>query len=1266
MATGGVWTLREVILCIVVCVAHDVCGGRRTQAKIEAILTSGASPKLDHEHVLVAGEETVLEVWGLGLSKGLEAGLTAAQGVQGAPCQSLITPPLIPNTDTVTHKHAVFTVPAGHTGHIPVISTMELWLCTREQHTFSSGRARHTGGWVHQGPPSRVVLVVSPKLALDSPRRVHHIPRRAQHKLSLRSVDRASLAATTPPHVANTTVAGADAHGDAAVTHGEAAEVTHGDAAVTTVESDGEVEVTTPLPVTKIVGDGAVAGIQGEELTDGKRDGGIDSGVEDTSNMKVSELKREVEEAKLKKPGDIMLGDMPSLEPNGSRTSNAEPTTVKTLLRDEIRTNAARAGVRASEKFVEGGRKEVDLGDDLMNIMKEELGAANLDMGEGWDDNPGSDANTDATVTTAGAAVRRQVRIIGLRVESHTKGIEYEGFTGIVLANEAATVRFFGEGMNPSTEILFTANQGDYGTTCGASTTRAFKMSDLGDGWATANIDLPSMRADQKFWYLCVRDSDQDLAYHQGNDPWITMSSYNLLLPLWIQAVFLVVLLLFSGLFSGLNLGLMALDKTELKIVSNTGSPDERRYARAIEPVRRHGNFLLCTLLLGNVLVNSSLTILLDNLSSGLIAVIGSTIAIVVFGEIIPQAICSRHGLAIGARVVWLVRVLMVITAPAAYPISKMLDCVLGEEIGNTYDRERLKELIKVTHDHNDLKKEEQNIICGALELHKKTVGEVMTKLDDVYMLSVDTILDFNTINEIMQQGYSRVPVFEGERTNIIAVLFIKDLAFIDPDDNTPLRTLSQFYQNPCNFVFVDTTLDVMFKEFKEGAKGHMAFVHQVNNEGDCDPFYEVLGLVTLEDVIEELIQEEIVDETDVFTDNRTKRRRLHIGRPDFTEFSHPANQPNLKRVQISPQLQVAALQYLRTSIEPFKEGQLSEMIVKKLLNQDVIHSIKLRNKEHSKTDQHTFIYTQGKPVDFFVLILEGHVEVTIGRENLTFESGPFTYFGLAALSQAQTIGESPSASTQLSKGSMVGSVQSLDSTKFTFLPDYSVRAITEVMYLKIRNTHYIAARRAYLLEQAQREPLGGENFENEIAKMLIEDEGPNSPTWENTPVTARNPKFSGMANGSTVHAFEESEDIEMAIQNLMTSDQEKNKSSAATNGGLKNSISVPGTPISDHSQISIKPSCSFQNLQDVPALESNVNVHSTQKNDKKPLISEIGNISFSNNLSTSSIEDNGEQKVVGSPDVMPNMNSHASLDYKQSNLDSEGVFAHKRKSSFS
>lgn len=54
---------------------------------------------------------------------------------------------------------------------------------------------------------------------------------------------------------------------------------------------------------------------------------------------------------------------------------------------------------------------------------------------------------------------------------------------------------------------------------------------------------------------------------------------------------------------------------------------------------------------------------------------------------------------------------------------------------------------------------------------------------------------------------------------------------------------------------------------FVLGIKGHMAFVHRVNNEGDCDPFYETVGIITLEDVIEELIQAEIMDETDVYSE---------------------------------------------------------------------------------------------------------------------------------------------------------------------------------------------------------------------------------------------------------------------------------------------------------------------------------------------------------------------------------------------------------------
>jgi len=81
--------------------------------------------------------------------------------------------------------------------------------------------------------------------------------------------------------------------------------------------------------------------------------------------------------------------------------------------------------------------------------------------------------------------------------------------------------------------------------------------------------------------------------------------------------IFILTLLSMSGLFSGLNLGLMALDRTELKIVQNTGSDREKNYANKIAPIRAHGNFLLCSLLLGNVLVNNTMTILLDSLTSG-------------------------------------------------------------------------------------------------------------------------------------------------------------------------------------------------------------------------------------------------------------------------------------------------------------------------------------------------------------------------------------------------------------------------------------------------------------------------------------------------------------------------------------------------------------------------------------------------------------------------------------------------------------------------
>jgi len=322
--------------------------------------------------------------------------------------------------------------------------------------------------------------------------------------------------------------------------------------------------------------------------------------------------------------------------------------------------------------------------------------------------------------------------------------------------------------------------------------------------------------------------------------------------------------MILSGLFSGLNLGLMALDVQELKLVSKSGTERQKQYAKKIEPVRRHGNFLLCTLLLGNTLVNSSFTILLDSLTGGIVAVIGSTMAIVVFGEIMPQSICSRYGLAVGAYTIVLTKLFMFLTFPLSFPISKILDCILGKEMGTVYSKEQLLELLKIQNEYNDLQQDEVGIISGALKYREKKVSEVMTPLEDAFLLDEDAILDFKTMSSIVKSGYSRIPVYSGERHHIVAVLFIKDLAFVDPDDCIPLVSLLKFYNHPLHKVFFDTSLDKAFEEFKQG-RSHISIVLKINDQGDGDPFYECIGIVTLEDVIEEIIGDEIVDETDVY-----------------------------------------------------------------------------------------------------------------------------------------------------------------------------------------------------------------------------------------------------------------------------------------------------------------------------------------------------------------------------------------------------------------
>uniref|UniRef100_A0A8C2B7J1 Metal transporter n=1 Tax=Cyprinus carpio TaxID=7962 RepID=A0A8C2B7J1_CYPCA len=631
-----------------------------------------------------------------------------------------------------------------------------------------------------------------------------------------------------------------------------------------------------------------------------------------------------------------------------------------------------------------------------------------------------------------------------------------------------------------------------------------------------------------KAYYLCIATSTPAAAgahdpwtentwiYHDGEDTKvIVVEEKRFLLPFWLQVIFISMLLCLSGMFSGLNLGLMALDPMELQIVQNCGTEKEKTYARKIEPVRSQGNYLLCSLLLGNVLVNTTLTILLDDIAgSGLIAVVMSTIGIVIFGEIVPQAICSRHGLAVGANTIFLTKFFMLLTFPASYPVSKLLDYLLGQEIGTVYNREKLLEMLRVTDPYNDLVKEELNIIQGALELRTKTVEDVMTPLRDCFMIAGDATLDFNSMSEIMESGYTRIPVFEGDRSNIVDLLFVKDLAFVDPDDCTPLKTITKFYSHPLHFVFNDTKLDAMLEEFKKG-KSHLAIVQRVNNEGEGDPFYEVLGIITLEDVIEEIIKSEILDETDLYTDNKTKKKITHRERKqDFSAFKHMDNE---MKVKISPQLLLATLRFLATEVEAFSPSQMSEKILLRLLKHpNVIQELKY-NEKNKKAIEH-YLFHRNKPVDYFILILQGKVEVEAGKEGMKFEAGAFSSYGMMALtaspvplslsrtfvvSRAESIAGSPenkspprsfglNHSDSLNRSERIEAITpSLGSSNHQlnaflqmYVPDYSVRALSDVQYIKVTRQQY---QNAIMASRMDKTPQSSESEYTKIEMTLTD-----------------------------------------------------------------------------------------------------------------------------------------------------------------------------------
>jgi len=316
------------------------------------------------------------------------------------------------------------------------------------------------------------------------------------------------------------------------------------------------------------------------------------------------------------------------------------------------------------------------------------------------------------------------------------------------------------------------------------------------------------------------------------------------------EYIIVIILILFSALFSGLTLGFFSLNKDDLKRKADLGG----RRAKRIYQIRKNGNLLLATLLIGNVAVNSALAIFLGSIASGFIAGLIATFLIVVFGEIIPQAVFSRHALNFGSAFVPFVKAIRIIFFPITWPIAKILDLILGKEMPTVYSRHELMKIIEEHEDmpNSDLDRDEEKIIKGALSFSHKVARDIMTPKSEAFLLEVDDKLNQALINKIYKAGHSRIPVYEGNIDNIVGILFIKDLITADFRNNKVRDFMDQ------ELLFVDhmKPLDDLLNAFRR-QKIHLAIVvNEYNN---------LAGVATIEDVIEEIIGAEIVDEFDKY-----------------------------------------------------------------------------------------------------------------------------------------------------------------------------------------------------------------------------------------------------------------------------------------------------------------------------------------------------------------------------------------------------------------
>ncbi len=325
-----------------------------------------------------------------------------------------------------------------------------------------------------------------------------------------------------------------------------------------------------------------------------------------------------------------------------------------------------------------------------------------------------------------------------------------------------------------------------------------------------------------------------------------------------IQSITLFFLLICSAVISGAEVAFFSISTTQLDSIQDNYFKEKVLIEKLLKKPKR----LLATILVANNFINIALVLLFSNISqvylstidnhllSLLIEVVVISFIILIFGEILPKIFANRNNLVFARYTAFIIFrldkfLLFIVTIPMSF-ITNVIEKRFGQKGGN-FSVDELSKALELTK-QNDTTEEEEKILRGIVNFGNIEISQVMCPRVDIFALSSNLSLD-KVLPRLIDNGFSRIPVFENQLDNIIGILYVKDLLSHIKGKNFNWISILR----PAYFVPENKKLDDLLKEFKS-KKMHIAMV--------VDEYGGTSGLVTLEDLIEEIVGD-ISDEFD-------------------------------------------------------------------------------------------------------------------------------------------------------------------------------------------------------------------------------------------------------------------------------------------------------------------------------------------------------------------------------------------------------------------